>query len=237
MLAPKIDKNDGGPECTTRRFLFRWLPLAVAITIAWGCLMWRQMPSDWTFSDLAAFGDTFGAVNSLMTAVALAGSITAVLLQRHEIRLQANELRLQAIELAKQREEMEGHRHAAEEQAWLLAVQRVNTELQNDLLRQKLGLQLDSVIMDMELKLTNTRATQDELDKSSWDLDRRADRLSYGDSQAESLKRMSWDLGNRASMYREAVQNLHETLQKLKAQRAGVGTPVRPSPPGPARSD
>lgn len=44
-------------------------------------------------SDRGAFGDMFGAVNSLFTGLAFAGVIITILLQRHELELQRKELK------------------------------------------------------------------------------------------------------------------------------------------------
>lgn len=56
------------------------------------------------WSDRASFGDSFGAINSLYSGLALAGIIYTILLQRNELGLQREELTATRIEFEKQNE-------------------------------------------------------------------------------------------------------------------------------------
>ena len=52
----------------------------------------------------ALFGDSFGAVNALISAFAFAGVIVAIFIQRNELRLQRKDLGLQRNEFSTQNE-------------------------------------------------------------------------------------------------------------------------------------
>lgn len=53
----------------------------------------------------ALFGDSFGAVNALISAFAFAGVIVAIVIQRNELRLQRKDLKLQQTEMQETRRE------------------------------------------------------------------------------------------------------------------------------------
>ena len=57
-------------------------------------------------SDKGAFGDTFGTVNALFTALAFVGLITTILLQKKELQLQRHELSLQRQEMKGQKDQL-----------------------------------------------------------------------------------------------------------------------------------
>jgi len=61
--------------------------------------------SDWTKS--GTFGDTYGALNSLFSGLALAGVIVTILIQRAELKNQRLELSLQRNEMKETRKEFE----------------------------------------------------------------------------------------------------------------------------------
>jgi len=65
--------------------------VVIAIWLIFLLLAWLLFP-DW--ATRGTFGDTFGAVNSLFSGLALAGVIFALLLQRTELGLQREELRM-----------------------------------------------------------------------------------------------------------------------------------------------
>jgi len=69
------------------------------------------------WSDRASFGDTFGAVNALFAGLALAGVITAILLQLQELRLQRKELEFTRKELSRSADAQEKSEKALTDQA------------------------------------------------------------------------------------------------------------------------
>jgi len=87
----------------------------VAIIVVWfGVGHWPggyQLPGH-TFeaAEAGQFGDSFGYINSLFSALAFGGVILTILMQSHELRLQREELRLQREEMRLQRKEMEDTR-------------------------------------------------------------------------------------------------------------------------------
>lgn len=70
-----------------------------------------------------AFGDTYGVLNALFSAMAFAGVIISLLMQRQELRLQRKELSLQREELSLTREELKKSAKAQEQSAVALAKQ------------------------------------------------------------------------------------------------------------------
>lgn len=73
--------------------------LILLIIIAWllsGVIIWYIF-NDWTKS--GPFGDTFGAINSLFSGLALAGIIYTIFLQKNELELQRKELKYTRKEL------------------------------------------------------------------------------------------------------------------------------------------
>ncbi len=74
-------------------------PLIVTVFFAWVLSLVaisRLLP---TWSDRAAFGESFGAVNALFSGLALGGVVLAILLQRQDLQLQRVELELTRKEL------------------------------------------------------------------------------------------------------------------------------------------
>ncbi|OYW71985.1 MAG: hypothetical protein B7Z37_26180 [Verrucomicrobia bacterium 12-59-8] len=57
--------------------------------------------------DRGTIGDLFGGINALFSGLALAGVVTAVILQSKELELQRGEMRLQRNQLELQRKELE----------------------------------------------------------------------------------------------------------------------------------
>ncbi len=70
------------------------------------------------------FGDSFGAVNALVSALAFAGVIVSLYLQRKDLKLQRHDLKLQREELEMTRKEMEKQTEQYEVQNKTLRVQR-----------------------------------------------------------------------------------------------------------------
>ncbi len=88
----------------------RWLlPLLLVVAILIWLSNWvaviHFMPEDWPYR--GQFGDMFGAANALFTALAFAGFIYAIYLQRQDLHLQRKELKLTRNEIQGQREQMQ----------------------------------------------------------------------------------------------------------------------------------
>ncbi len=80
--------------------------------------------SNWT--DRGAFGDMFGAVNALFSALAFGGVIYAILLQRKELSLQREELELTRKELEKSADAQKKSSLLLEKQVKLMEETRVD---------------------------------------------------------------------------------------------------------------
>jgi len=72
----------------------------------------------------ALFGDSFGAVNALVSALAFAGIIITIQLQRRDLRLQRKDLKLQHKELLITNDQLKGQKEQLEKQNKTLKVQR-----------------------------------------------------------------------------------------------------------------
>lgn len=72
----------------------------------------------------ALFGDSFGAVNALVSALAFAGIIITIQLQRRDLRLQRKDLKLQHRELLITNDQLKGQKQQLEEQNKTLKIQR-----------------------------------------------------------------------------------------------------------------
>ena len=81
--------------------------IAIAVAIVVGIIWWtlpKYLSGSYTaISEKGSFGDMFGSVNALFTALAFVGLIVTILIQRKELQLQRHELMLQ-------REEMQGQK-------------------------------------------------------------------------------------------------------------------------------
>ena len=82
-------------------FRKHFVPVAVVIVILW--LLWWIVV--WaiggTTEQQGHLGDLFGGINALFSGLALAGVVTAVILQSHELQLQRSELEMTRDELRK----------------------------------------------------------------------------------------------------------------------------------------
>ena len=84
-------------------------------------LLWYFVPLYLTapykeVTEKGAFGDTYGTVNALFTALAFGGLIITILLQRQELKLQRDELRLRRMEMQGQREQLQAQSATFEQQ-------------------------------------------------------------------------------------------------------------------------
>ena len=104
--------------------------IALIIVILWGgsYLILYQVFPDLETSGL--FGDTFGAIHSLFSALALAGVILAIFLQSRELELQRKDLKFTREEIRGQKEQFEGQKIQFESQ-------KLQFELQNETLIQQ----------------------------------------------------------------------------------------------------
>ena len=98
MQETENDNSDSQERTLGMREFGQLSAAVIAIWLIFLLLAWLLFP-DW--ATRGTFGDTFGAVNSLFSGLALAGVIFALLLQRTELGLQREELRMN-------REVMEG---------------------------------------------------------------------------------------------------------------------------------
>ena len=98
--------ENGNPSLDDKRAWRGWVGLVIGIILTVGsilgimALFWlivsRSIVEDVSRS---AFGDVFGAVDTLFAGLAFAGLIYAIILQSKELRLQRGELQLQREEL------------------------------------------------------------------------------------------------------------------------------------------
>ena len=98
----------------------RWLVIIVAaIFILWtGYFVATGIVYRWQFG--GPFGDTFGALNALISGLAMGGVIVAIFMQRQELILQREELRLTREELTRSAEAQEGQTQALTQQYEIL---------------------------------------------------------------------------------------------------------------------
>lgn len=85
-----------------------WTTLGICVFIfgvGLGVTLWIGAPNEGFTSNIV--GDSAGAVNGLFSALAFAGVIYAILLQKHELRLQRKELEMTRDELKGQKEEFQ----------------------------------------------------------------------------------------------------------------------------------
>lgn len=105
-----------------------WIFGAVA-THLWAAWFFEVNGND---NPMALFGDSFGAVNALISAFAFAGMIVAFILQRYELKLQRKELQMTREEMKEQTAEFEKQNKIMKKQAFeetffkMLDVHRAN---------------------------------------------------------------------------------------------------------------
>lgn len=95
---------------STLKELIKWKPFYFAagfVSVVWliNLAVYIFWPSG-EIDSRGIFGDIFGASNSLFSALAFAGLIIAILLQRAELEHQRNELRMTRIEMEGQKEQL-----------------------------------------------------------------------------------------------------------------------------------
>ena len=85
--------------------------LIVAVVILWLGYWWglSRLIAESTipYQNRGQFGDMFGGLNALFSALAFAGLLYAIALQRNELALQRRELELTRVELHGQKEQLE----------------------------------------------------------------------------------------------------------------------------------
>ena len=105
-----------------------WIFGAIA-THLWAAWFFKVNADD---NPMALFGDSFGAVNALISAFAFAGMIVAFILQRYELKLQRKELQMTREEMKEQTAEFEKQNKIMKKQAFeetffkMLDVHRAN---------------------------------------------------------------------------------------------------------------
>lgn len=105
-----------------------WIFGAIA-THLWAAWFFKVDDKD---NPMALFGDSFGAVNALISAFAFAGMIVAFILQRYELKLQRKELQMTREEMKEQTAEFEKQNKIMKKQAFeetffkMLDVHRAN---------------------------------------------------------------------------------------------------------------
>lgn len=105
-----------------------WIFGAIA-THLWAAWFFKVNAND---NPMALFGDSFGAVNALISAFAFAGMIVAFILQRYELKLQRKELQMTREEMKEQTAEFEKQNKIMKKQAFeetffkMLDVHRAN---------------------------------------------------------------------------------------------------------------
>lgn len=106
-----------------------WI-IGAVITHAWASWFFTHCNED--DNNKALFGDSFGAVNALISAFAFAGMIVAFILQRYELKLQRKELQMTRDEMKEQTAEFEKQNTIMKKQAFegtffnMLEVHRLN---------------------------------------------------------------------------------------------------------------
>lgn len=75
--------------------------LMIIVFLIWGLSAWMSRLSFTNWSESATFGDSFGAINSLFSGLALAGIIYTIYLQKIELGLQRKELEYTREELSR----------------------------------------------------------------------------------------------------------------------------------------
>ncbi len=114
-----------------------------AIIVLWGGYWAMVATTSDTWVVSGQFGDMFGAFTALVSGLAFAGIIIAILLQRQDLELQREELRLQRQELARSAEAQEEQNdsilltaklnsHAALLVYYSYSTEQFTTELQRD---------------------------------------------------------------------------------------------------------
>lgn len=124
-----------------------WL-LGAACTHCWAGQYFQEVTEG--DSNRALFGDSFGAVNALISAFAFAGMLVAFFLQRYELRLQRKELKLT-------RDEMNG--------------QTAQFKKQNDTLQRERFETTFFHMLELQQQIVNELSTNqtEEIRKDMWD--------------------------------------------------------------------
>ncbi len=121
----KRKPNKEKPEVGDKMSYFLFLGAAVCALWILSIFVIQELITD--SGKRAAFGDSFGAINSLFSGLALAGIIYTILLQRRELALQRQELELTRKELARSADAQEqSQRELSRQSANLKMTARLN---------------------------------------------------------------------------------------------------------------
>ena len=112
MTSEKAEKS------TTRWFLITVLAIGGVVVV----VTFLGLIEAWVYSSFhkwehrGLFGDMFGVGNAIFSALAFAGLIVAIFLQREELKLQRQELKLTREEVARQREQLQSQAETLKKQ-------------------------------------------------------------------------------------------------------------------------
>lgn len=163
----EVDEEDLKDEIEPKQ-VFAWiygsviclniLLIGAVVTNYWADNFFKVAESD---NNKALFGDSFGAVNALVSAFAFAGMIVAFILQRYELKLQRKELKAQRNEFNKQNETLRLQRfentffHMMELQQQIVAGLRFQTkqivELRKETSEEIKGYRNEQTPVDFEI--------------------------------------------------------------------------------------
>ncbi|NVJ46995.1 MAG: hypothetical protein HWE21_10830 [Cytophagia bacterium] len=102
------------------------LLVLIAIFTLYPILLAREYPD---LTNRGTFGDSFGALNAMISGLAFAGIIYTIILQQNQLKMQSEELGLQRNELELTRRELNRSASAQEKSEQALAKQAENMEL------------------------------------------------------------------------------------------------------------
>lgn len=126
--APDTTRPDRAPTSRQLSLIAGIAALVIVVLWAGSYLIIAQLFPDLLNAGL--FGDSFGAIQALFSALALAGVVLAIFLQSRELSLQRSELKFTRAEIGKQTEQFEGQKLQFESQ-------KLQFELQNETLIQQ----------------------------------------------------------------------------------------------------
>jgi len=126
--APDTTRPDRAPTSRQLSLIAGIAALVIVVLWAGSYLIIAQLFPDLLNAGL--FGDSFGAIQALFSALALAGVVLAIFLQSRELSLQRSELKFTRAEIGKQTEQFKGQKLQFENQ-------KLQFELQNETLIQQ----------------------------------------------------------------------------------------------------
>jgi hypothetical protein len=160
-----IGKDISGNSLKTKETNFIW-PIAIAILLCIGIWSGGMLLTHWyainyfsvpkEANSPALFGDSFGAVNALISAFAFAGVIVSMYLQRKDLEMQRESIDIQRDELQQNTKELELQRKEFENQNKTMRLQRFENTFFNMLSLQQ---EITNNIKSTKTKKKRDRAT------------------------------------------------------------------------------